>query len=125
MAICIDNPLIIIGALSLTELVKYEVNYSKLWKDADRNMNGDVSASFIGVFPNIDAETVPLTEAQVQTLCTALDQPYFSMTFWDPSSAMQKTTNYYASDYKITLLSRVTGQYGTVEFSVIPVSKRA
>jgi hypothetical protein len=125
MSICIDNPLIIIGGLTLTELVKYEMNYSKLWKDADRNMNGDVSASFIGVFPNIDAETTPLTQAQVQTLCTALDQPYFSMTFWDPASGTQKTANYYASDYKITLLSRITGMYGTVDFSVVPVSKRA
>jgi hypothetical protein len=124
MSICIDNPLIIIGGLTLTELVKYEVNYSKLWKDADRNMNGDVSATFIGIFPNIDTETMPLTQAQVQTLCGALDQAYFSATFWDPSSGTQKTANYYASDYKITLLNRLTGMYGTVEFSIVPVSKR-
>lgn len=124
MSICIDNPLIIIGGLSLTELVKYEVNYSKLWKDADRNMNGDVSATFIGIFPNIDAETTPLTQAEVQTLCSALDQSYFSATFWDPSSGTQKTANYYASDYKITLLNRITGMYGTVEFSIVPISKR-
>lgn len=124
MAICIDKPLIKIGSLTLTELVKYEVNYSKLWKDADRNMNGDVSASFIGIFPNIDAETTPLTRTQVVTLCSALDQPYFSMIFWDPSSNSQKTRQYYASDYKITLLSRVSGMYGSVEFSVVPVSKR-
>lgn len=125
MSICINHPLIVIGSLSLTEMVKYEMNYSKLWKDADRNMNGDVTASFIGVFPNIEAETTPLTEAQVQTLCTALDQSYFSMTFWDPASGSQKTANYYASDYKISLLNRITGMYGTVEFTVVPVSKRS
>ena len=124
MAICIDNALIQIGGLTLTELVKYEVNYSKLWKDADRNMNGDVSASFIGIFPNIDAGTTPLTQNQVEVLCAALDQPYFSMTFWDPASGGLVTRDYYASDYKITLLSRVTGMYGTVEFSVVPISKR-
>lgn len=125
MSICIDHPLIIIGSLTLTEMVKYEMNYSKLWKDADRNMNGDVSATFIGVFPNIDATTKQLTQAEVETLCVALDQPYFSLTFWDPATGTQKTANYYASDYKITLLSRVTGMYGTVDFSVIPVSKRS
>lgn len=125
MSICINNPLITIGALSLTEMVKYDVNYSKLWKDADRNMNGDVSATFIGIFPNIDAETVPLTRTQVQTLCAALDQAYFSLTFWDPASNSQKTANYYASDYQISLLNRITGMYGSVTFSVIPVSKRA
>lgn len=122
--ISINNPLIQIGGLTLTEMVKYEVNYSKLWKDADRNMNGDVSAAFIGIFPNIDAETPPLTQAQVQSLCSALDQPYFSATFWDPSSGTQKTANYYASDYKISLLSRVTGMYAGVTFSIVPVSKR-
>ncbi len=124
MSICIDHPLISIGGLTLTEMVKYDMNYSKLWKDADRNMNGDVSSTFIGVFPNIDGETTPLTQAQVQTICAALDQPYFSMTFWDPSTGSQQTANYYASDYKISLLSRVTGMYGTVSFSVIPVSRR-
>lgn len=125
MSICINNPLIVIGGLTLTELVKYEMNYSKLWKDADRNMNGDVSATFIGIFPNIDAETTPLTQDEVETLCAALDQSYFSMTFWDPASGTQKTANYYASDYKVSLLNRITGMYGTVSFSVIPVSKRA
>lgn len=125
MSICIDHPLIIIGSLTLTELVKFDMNYSKLWKDADRNMNGDVSSTFIGVFPNIDATTMPLTQSEVETLCSALDQPYFSMTFWDPSSGSQKTANYYASDYKISLLNRITGMYGTVDFSVVPVSKRS
>lgn len=125
MSICIDNPLIVIGGLTLTELVKYEVNYSKLWKDADRNMNGDVSSTFIGIFPNIDASTTPLKQDQVEILCVALDQPYFSATFWDPSSGSLKTAGYYASDYKITLLSRTTGWYGSVDFSIVPVSKRS
>lgn len=120
----INVPLITIGSLSLSEMVQYEVNYSKLWKDADRNMNGDVSAAFIGIFPNIDAETPPLDKNQVQALCAALDQPYFTATFWDPASGTQKTRQYYASDYKITLLSRTQGIYGSVSFSIVPVSKR-
>lgn len=127
MPICtpvINVPLIVIGAFSLTEVVKYDMNYSKLWADADRNMNGDVSATFIGVFPNIDCTTMPLKPTQVTTLCTALDQSYFSATFWDPASATQKTAQYYASDYKISLVSRPNGQYGTVDFSIVPVSKR-
>lgn len=127
MAICapeINVPLIIIGGLTLTELVKYDMNYSKLWKDADRNMNGDISSTLIGIFPNIDATTVPLNQAQVETLCAALDQAYFSATFWDPSSGTQRTAQFYASDYKISLMNRVTGMYGTVDFSIIPISRR-
>lgn len=126
MASCIEinHPLIQIGGLTLTQMVKYEVNYSKLWRDADRNMNGDVSAAFIGIFPNIDAETPPLTQSQVQALCAALDQPYFNATFWDPSSGSTKTAGYYASDYKVTLLSRATGMYAGVSFSIVPISRR-
>lgn len=120
----INVPLITIGGFTLAEAVKYEVNYSKLWKDADRNMNGDVSAAFIGIFPNIDAETMPLDQNQVEVLCAALDQPYFTATFWDPASGTQKTAGYYASDYKITLLSRAKGLYGSVSFSIVPISKR-
>lgn len=124
MSICIDHPLIIIGSLTLTEVVKYDVNYSKLWKDADRNMNGDVSSTFIGVFPNLDVTTMPISQADVGILCAALDQPYFTLTYWDPSSNSQRTASYYASDYKISLVNRLTGMYGTVDFSVVPVSKR-
>lgn len=120
----INNPLLVIGSLSLTEMVKYEVNYSKLWKDADRNMNGDVSASFIGVFPNIDAETMPLTQTEVATLCAALDQPYFSATFWDPATSSQITASYYASDYTVSLMNRASGKYAGVSFSIVPISKR-
>ncbi len=120
----INVPLIVIGSLSLAEMVRYEVNYSKLWKDADRNMNGDVSASFIGIFPNIDAETMPLDQDQVEVLCAALDQPYFTATFWDPSTGTQKAEAYYASDYKITLQSRTKGHYANVSFSIVPISKR-
>lgn len=124
MSICIDHPLIVIGSLTLTEVVKYDVNYSKLWKDADRNMNGDVSATFLGVYPNIDVTTKPLSRSEVTILSAALDQPYFSLTYWDPSSDSQRTAQYYASDYKISLTSRVTGAYGTVDFTVVPVSRR-
>lgn len=127
MAVCspaINVPLIQIGGLTLTEMTAYKVNYSKLWKDADRNMNGDISSTLIGIFPNIDASTTPLTQAQVGALCAALDQSFFSATFWDPSSGTQKTANYYASDYSITLLNRVSGMYGTVDFSIIPISRR-
>lgn len=124
MSICINHPLIVIGGLTLTEMVAYKVNYSKLFKDADRNMNGDISSTLIGIFPNIDATTTPLTQAQAQILCAALDSTFFTATFWDPASSSQKTTNFYASDYSITLLSRVTGMYGTVDFSIIPISRR-
>ena len=31
----------------------YKIGYNKLWKDADRNMNGDVSAKLIVLFNNI------------------------------------------------------------------------
>lgn len=124
MAICINQPLITIGGLVLTELVKYDVNYSKLWKDADRNMNGDISSTLIGIFPNIDATTMFLTRTQVGTLCAALDQAYFSATFWDPASDSQKVASFYASDYKISLISRANGTYGTVDFSIVPISRR-
>lgn len=126
MSICIaiDHPLVQIGGLVLTEMVAYKVNYSKLWKDADRNMNGDITSTLIGIFPNVDASTMPLSQAQVQVLCAALDQPFFSATIWDPSSNSQKTANYYASDYTITLDNRVRGKYGSVDFSIIPISRR-
>ena len=59
----------------------YKVGNNKLWADAERNMNGDVRATFIGVFPKLELEIGGvLTSAIVANLCDLLDQPYFSVT---------------------------------------------
>lgn len=121
----ISGTLLTIGGTSFTKLKEYTVEYNKLWKDSDRNMNGDVRASLIGVFPKIVVKTNKMNVAKVNALCSALDQPYFSVTYYDPRSNTSKTANYYAGDYKVKLEDRNKERFGEVDFSLVPISKRS
>lgn len=104
-------------------LSKYDVQYAKLWKDSDRNMNGDVRASLIGVFPKLICEMAPKTQAQVGALGQLLNQAYFSVKFYDILTNTVKTAMYYAGDFDTTLLMRQGAIIDKVPFNLVPVSK--
>jgi hypothetical protein len=120
----IPSTLITINGVSLSksQVSQYKVTYNKLWKDADRNMNGDVSAAFIGIFPSLDVVTGILDISKVQALSAALNVPYFSVTFWDTQTQTNKTAQYYAADFETTLMNGCL--YGTINAQLVPVSKR-
>jgi hypothetical protein len=107
--------------LSQSETEYYKLTYAKLWKDADRNMNGTVSASLIGVFPNIEVVTTKLEFDKAEDLSAALNDAYFSVTFWDTQTSSNKTANFYAADHDITVLDKCT--YAQVTVQLVPVSK--
>lgn len=109
----------------IPNLKSYKVSYNKLWTDADRNMNGDVRATMIGIFPKLELEIGGvLTTAIVRTLCGLLDQPYFSVTYYDPKTGGNITANYYASDYSVELMDKNRELYLPFTVNLIPVSKR-
>lgn len=107
--------------LAQSETESYKLTYAKLWKDANRNMNGDVSATLIGVFPNIEVKTTKLLFAKAQSLSAAINAAYFSVSFWDTQTGTTKTANFYAADHDVTLLNKCT--YGQVDIQLVPVSK--
>jgi hypothetical protein len=115
--------LLSIGGTPITELVSYKVNRAKLWKDADRNMNGDVRATLIGVFPKIELEIGVTTQDRLNALATLFDAPYFSVTYFDNQSGTTVTANYYAGDYSPELLSKPRGLWKPFSINLIPVSK--
>ena len=115
-----------INGQTIPNIKSYKVGNNKLWADAERNMNGDVRATFIGVFPKIELEIGGvLTSAIVANLCALLDQPYFSVTFYDPKARTNQTAQYYASDYTIELIDKNRELYEPFTVNLIPVSKRA
>ena len=115
-----------INGTAVPNLTKYVVSYNKLWKDAERNMNGDIRASLIGIFPKIELEIGgQLTQSIIQTLCGLLDQAYFSVSFTDPKTATTKTGQYYASDYSVELLDKYRMLYKPFSVNLIPVSKQS
>lgn len=119
-----SGDLLQINSTALPGLKEYKVTYAKLWKDAERNMNGTVAASLIGIFPKIELVfRDALDEDQIATICSLLDQPYFSVTFFNPKTKGTTTAQYYASDYTVALLDRSRGLYKEFNVSLVPVSK--
>lgn len=117
--------LITINGTAIPGLKEYKVGYNKLWKDAERNMNGDVRASLIGIFPKIELVfRDALTENQVNGIIALLDQPYFSVTYYDPKTKGNITAQYYASDYTVEILDRSRSLFKGFNVSLVPVSRR-
>ena len=49
-----SGDLVKINGVRIPAIVNYKVGRNKLWKDADRNMSGDVRATLIGIYPKIE-----------------------------------------------------------------------
>lgn len=111
------------SAYTAFRLSKYDLQYAKLWADADRNMNGDVRASLIGIFPKLICEVSPKTLSTIQTLAALLNQAYFHVKYFDIQTNTVKTASYYASDFDTTLLQRQGSMIDKVSFSLVPVSR--
>lgn len=115
--------LLTVNGIAIPELKTYKVTRNKLWKDADRNMNGDIRATLIGIFPKIELEIGTVTEDRMKTLTILFDQAYFSVTYFDHRIQATRTANFYANDYSVELLSKVRGLYKPFDVNLIPVSK--
>lgn len=119
----VPSTLVTINGVQLRakEINSYKVTYNKLWKDADRNMNGTLSSTLIGVFPNLNIVTGVLPVEKIEALSEAMNDAYFSVTYWDTQTQSNKTANYYAADFDTTLMNACT--YGTIECQLVAVSK--
>lgn len=121
----INANLLVIGSTNISNISSYEVQYNKLWKDADRNMNGDVRATLIGIFPKLIVKTTVQDQSLASTLGNLLNQPYFNVTFYDVLTNTTKTAQYYASDFSTKLKMRQGALIDEMLFSLVPVSKRS
>lgn len=115
--------LLVIDGLNITNLVTYKVTRAKLWRDADRNMNGDIRATLIGVFPKLELTIGVTQQSDLDNICAKLDQPYFPVTYFDPKTEATRTAQYYAGDYSPEMLSKSRGLWKPFQVNLIPVSK--
>lgn len=123
MATELPGTLITINGVTLStgEVEEYKLQYAKLWKDADRNMNGTVSATLIGVFPNIEVKTTKLSFAKASSVSSAINAAYFSVSFYDTQTQSTKTANFYAADHDVSFVNKCT--VGQVTVQLVPVSR--
>lgn len=116
--------LVKINGTTIPNIVNYKIGRAKLWKNADRNMTGDVRATLIGIFPKITMKVGICTQEQIASLTQLLDKDYFTVTWFDVRIQATISTKYYASDYDIDMLSKSKGLYQPFDVNLVPVSKR-
>lgn len=119
-----EGDLIKINGTVIPAIVNYKVGRNKLWKDADRNMAGDVRATLIGIFPKIELNIGVTTQEQMATLTELLDSDYFEVEYFDVRVQGTTKANYYAGDYANEILNKEKGLYKPFTVSLVPISKR-
>lgn len=105
-------------------IIQYKIGRAKLWKNADRNMDGDVRATLIGIFPKIQLQVGYTTQVQMSQLTQLLDLDYFEVEWFDVRIQATVKTKYYANDYDVELYSKKRGIYKPFNVNLVPVSKR-
>ena len=120
----ISGDLIKINGTALPFINSYKIQRAKLWKDADRNMNGDVRATMIGLFPKLVIKFRHTTQVEMSQLCAILDTGFFNVTYYDPRTAATYTAQYYASDYDVEMLYKHRAYYKEFEVSLVPITRR-
>ncbi|MEG0618754.1 MAG: DUF6711 family protein [Bacilli bacterium] len=119
-----SGDLVKINGTTIPNVQEYKIARAKLWKDADRNMNGDVRAILSGIYPKIQIKIGITNQSEMSTITQLLDQDYFDVEWFDVRIQSLIKTKYYASDYDIEILNKSKGIYQPFEVSLIPVSKR-
>ena len=120
----ISGDLLKINGKSVIGLKTYKITRAKLYSDAGRNLNGGLSATFIGVFPKLELEIGGvLTKERVSELCGLLDQGFFNVEYYDPKTETTRSGAYYASDYSVELLERQRGLYKPFTVNLIPMER--
>ena len=117
--------LILINDKVIPHIVSYKIGRSKLWKDSERNMSGDVRATLIGIFPKIQLQIGYTTEQEMSDLTKLLDKDFFNVKWYDVrTKALTDNIKYYAGDYDVELDNKYKGRYKPFSVNLVPVSKR-
>jgi len=119
-----SGTLLKINGIAIPYLKEYKVLRAKLWKDAERNMEGEIRATFIGLFPKLILRMNYMDEDQLAALTQLLDKSQFSVEYFDVRTQGIHTADYYASDYTVGLLDKSRGLYEPFEVSLVPISAR-
>lgn len=120
----ISGDLLKINGKTVAGLKSYKITRAKLYSDAGRNLNGGLSATFIGVFPKLELGIGGvLNKERITELCGLLDQGFFNVEYYDPKTGTTKSGAYYASDYSVELLERQRGLYKPFTVNLIPMEK--
>lgn len=116
--------LVRINGSDLPNLKSYAVQRTKLYSSAERNGQGNLKTTFLGIFPKIMLEFAPMNEADMSTLITLLDNDSFTVSWYDEKTNNYKSGTFYAGDFDYSLIKKTKGATPALynEFSVNLIS---
>lgn len=116
--------LILINETVLPKLHEYKVALEALYEEADRAMDGSLTKSFIGYFPKITLSFRHTTEAEMQTIAGLLNNPSFTVDYYDPTTDATYTQLFYASSFEMSTYSIDRGLYEPFSVNIIAEKKQ-
>ena len=119
----INTNSVLIDGVSLSNYItSAKFGYHKLWgDDTGRNLNGDFSGTFSGVYPKITLTFKPLNNSEIQTIAPILNKPTQTVTYDDPEKG-RISINTYNNDWEVTYENISNGKGVTSAF--ISIKKR-
>lgn len=121
----VDKNSVIINNVNVCNYItQADFEYNKLWaEDSGRNLAGEMTATFVGVFPKLVLTFRKLNQAELAVIAPILDSPYQTTQYFDDATQTMKTMQTYAGDWK-NVNNRI-GKVDGVKCSFIAVKKRS
>lgn len=126
----IDKDSFKINNISIGQYISnIEYQYPKLWgSDSGRNLAGDQTGTFLGVYPKFVITFRKLTKTELEYLTPILDSAYQTIRYYDPLKKAYNEINTYCGDYNFSN-KNIVGQNGhkneSFQISFISVSRRS
>lgn len=122
----IDKNSIVINNINMGQyIVQAQYGYNKLWgSDSGRNLNGDMVATLIGIFPKLVLQFRKLTKSELEIIIPILDAPTQSVTYYDPYKKQNATMETYTGDYEIVNKYIINGNRKNEPFSCSFISTK-
>ena len=125
----IDKNSFKVNGVSLGQYItNIEYQYNKLWgEDSGRNLAGEQSGTFLGVFPKFVVSFRKLTKTELEYLIPSLDTPYQTITYYDPYKKTNVSIATYSGDYSFSnknIIGESSHRNEGFDISFIAVSRR-
>ena len=113
-----------IGTTDLTPYLSgFEVSYEELWSEANRNMAGNLKASYIGTVPKITLNFIQLSQTDFSTILGLLNAHTFTVHWWDEASDTYKSGSFYRGELKTAIRDLNSKMYKELSVNLIAFNK--
>lgn len=125
----IDKNSLKVNNISIGEFItSVEFQFNKLWgEDSGRNLAGEQSGTFLGVFPKIIVNFRKLSKNEIELLAPMLDSAYQTVSYYDPVKHTTVNMSTYTGDYSYInngIIDSLKYKNEGFQISFIAVSRR-